>query len=95
MHAPLGKENHGERADCFIFLCVQLLALGKSAFHSGIQFSIPEELLSLNRGCRTGSKMKEKRRCYKPFILSITGNDGSSGGKKNKLSTLIGSQHIT
>ncbi|KAK1906860.1 putative ABC transporter permease protein YqgI [Dissostichus eleginoides] len=72
----------------------QLIALCRPVLLPGARHDIPEELRTLKRGCRAGTKWKtKKKRRYKPSIPAIImGNVRALGNKMDELGVLTKTQ---
>merc|ERR1712035_180988 len=74
--------SHGS----FVYTRDQLLALCHTRVLPSERLQIPEELRRRRRGCRAGAKRRERKRRYKPAILSvIMGNVRSLPNKMEEL----------
>ncbi|KAK0155060.1 hypothetical protein N1851_002626 [Merluccius polli] len=86
-------ENFAGSSGGIVYTREQMIALCKPVLLPGDRPAIPQELRGKHRGCRAGTKRREKRKRHKPAVPAIImGNVRSLGNKMDELSALVKTQ---
>ena len=89
----LATESQAQWTGAFVHSRNQLIALSKPLLLPRANPEIPKEFWRRRWGCRTGAKLKAKRRKHKPSVPAILmGNVRSLANKTDKLVVLVKTQ---
>ena len=72
-------KNLADSSGGIVHTCEQLIALCEPSLLPGDRPAVPQELRRRRRGCRAGTKRREKRRRHKPAVPAIIMGNVSAG----------------